>query len=92
MTKKKEQSGPVLCIDGYNIRSGGGLSHLIEILNHYIKWPEYFSRIVILSSKETLKELPNSKYIKKTAKNNLISNISSYRFLMVFDQHMFFLF
>ena len=51
MTKKKEQTGPVLCIDGYNIRSGGGLSHLTEILNEYVKLPEYFSRIVIFSSR-----------------------------------------
>ena len=65
MTKQKEQTGPILCIDGYNIRSGGGLSHLIEILNEFIKRPEHFSKIVIFSSKETLKNLPSSKYIKK---------------------------
>ena len=85
MSKKRKNDEPVLCIDGYNIRSGGGLSHLIEILKHYIKRPEYFSRLVIFSSLETLEKLPNSKRIKK------ISTPSSQNFFkMLFWQFLIF--
>ncbi len=75
MDGKKSNNSINLAIDAFNIKSGGGLSHLIEIIKSYKKSPKYFDKIIIFSSSETLLKLPNFKKVKKvpTKKtNNLI--------------------
>ncbi len=74
MDGKKSNQHINLAIDAFNIKSGGGLSHLTEIINSYIKSPKYFDKIVIFSSSETLKNLKSSSRIKKISTPNT-SNI-----------------
>ena len=54
----------VLVIDACNIRSGGGLSHLKGILDHYNS-KKYFSKIVIYSNLNTLNSIKDQKWLEK---------------------------
>lgn len=60
----------ILGIDASNIISGGGLTHLIEILNEF-KYDK-INKIIIWSNKNTLKKLKSNKKIIK--KNNFFLN------------------
>lgn len=56
-----------LGIDATNIRSGGGLTHLKEIINEVNKSNSDFKKVFIWSNNKTLDELPiNDWLIKKT--------------------------
>lgn len=55
----------ILGIDATNIRSGGGLTHLKEILNE-IEAPTFdFEKVVVWSNEKTLNELPNHTWLIK---------------------------
>ena len=56
----------ILGIDASNIISGGGLTHLIEILNEF-KYHK-INKIIIWSNNKTLKKLKNNKKIIKKNK------------------------
>jgi glycosyltransferase involved in cell wall biosynthesis len=58
MDEKQSSRDLILGIDAVNIQSGGGLTHLIHLLNEYSKNPVYFSQIVIFSSHKTLSNIP----------------------------------
>lgn len=60
----------ILGIDASNIISGGGLTHLIEILNEF-KYHK-INKIIIWSNNKTLNKLKNDKKIIK--KNNILLN------------------
>ena len=56
-------------IDTSNIGGGGGVTHLIEILENFDI--DYFksdiSKIIIFSSSRVLDKLPNNKFIEKVS-------------------------
>ena len=57
----------VLCIDASNIRAGGGLTHLKEILFAIKKSELGFNKVIIWSSSQTLNKIPDYDWlIKKT--------------------------
>lgn len=57
----------ILAIEASNIVDGGGLNHLRELLNNPEFVSQEISKIVIWSSENTLKQIPDSsKVIKKT--------------------------
>ena len=55
-------------IDASNLRGGGGLTHLIEVLNHSEPSLHGFSKIIIWAGKHTLDRIENKNWIIK--KNN----------------------
>lgn len=57
----------ILGIDATNIRSGGGLTHLKEILIHANPGIYDFNKVVIWSSNETLSHLPNLDWLVKVS-------------------------
>lgn len=65
----------ILGIDASNIRTGGGLTHLVEILTNIDAENLGFSKIVVWSSKRTLSVIPDKEYIIK--KSNLLISFSS---------------
>lgn len=55
----------IIGIDASNIRAGGGLTHLTEILNHANPQRFGISRIVVWSNEKTLDNLPDLSWLKK---------------------------
>ncbi|MCY1514135.1 Glycosyltransferase Gtf1 [compost metagenome] len=55
----------ILGIDATNIRSGGGLTHLREIINFSDINSHGFDKVVIWSSQQTLNLLPNEEWLVK---------------------------
>lgn len=52
-------------IDATNIRNGGGLSHLIELLSAARPKRDRFKNIFVFASKDTLNKLPDRVWLKK---------------------------
>ena len=52
-------------IDASNIRSGGGLTHLIEILSHAKSSKHSFSKVFIWSNNRTLNKIPDAEWLIK---------------------------
>lgn len=63
--KRSYSSGYVLGIDATNIRIGGGLTHLIELLRHADVRSFGFSRIIVWGSRETLALLDDADWLLK---------------------------
>ncbi|MBT7624012.1 MAG: glycosyltransferase family 4 protein [Flavobacteriaceae bacterium] len=58
-----------LIIDATNIKSGGGLTHLREILSFDFAYLNGYKNVIIFAPEHTLKQLPNKPWlIKKTHK------------------------
>jgi glycosyltransferase involved in cell wall biosynthesis len=55
----------VIGIDATNIRAGGGLVHLLELLKHANPERDRFSRVVIWANKETLCSIDEQSWIVK---------------------------
>lgn len=55
----------ILGLDASNIRAGGGLTHLINILLNVHEDSSKFEKIIIWASEETLKKLPDQIWIVK---------------------------
>lgn len=55
----------VLGIDAINIRNGGGVTHLVELLNNCEPYLGQFTKIIVWSKKTTLDQLPNYDWIQK---------------------------
>lgn len=70
----------ILGIDATNIRTGGGLTHLKEILNEVDLSSLNFEKILVWSNQKTLDELPNNDWLIKMThpwlnKSNILSFI-----------------
>lgn len=61
----------IVGIDALNIRHGGGLTHLTEILNSSTPDWGYFDSIIIWGSSHTLKSIHNKSWITKVRVDNL---------------------
>ncbi len=55
----------ILGIDASNIRDGGGLTHLREVLTHAEPEKTQFRKIIVWSSKATLNKLPDVEWLQK---------------------------
>lgn len=55
----------ILGIDASNIRSGGGLTHLVSILEHTDFDKSGFEKVVVWSNHQTLKILPEFEWLSK---------------------------
>ena len=55
----------VIGIDATNIRAGGGLVHLLELLKHANPERDGFSSVVIWANKETLYSIDEQSWIVK---------------------------
>lgn len=55
----------ILGIDASNIRSGGGLTHLKEILNNCEESTNKFGKVIVWSSIKVLNELPSPNWLDK---------------------------
>jgi len=55
----------VLGIDASNIRSGGGLTHLKELLSHADPNKYGFSKVIVWSCRRTLEQLPDVEWLDK---------------------------
>lgn len=62
-----------LAIDAHNIRSGGGLLYLKNILEHGNPKKFGFNKVVIWSTKETLNILPNKKWLIKKKNDKILT-------------------
>ena len=57
----------ILGIDGSNLRRGGGITHLIEILGAVQPEASGFSRVIIWSSRKTLDQLEDKPWLEKVS-------------------------
>jgi len=55
----------VVGIDAANIRHGGGITHLSQLLRHAKPKKSGISKVVVWSNKETLEKLPDKSWLKK---------------------------
>ena len=69
MIHRKKNKDLILGIDAANIRSGGGLTHLTQLIEEYAINPVYFSKIIIFSSKNTLNKVLNNSKVTKLIVN-----------------------
>jgi glycosyltransferase involved in cell wall biosynthesis len=58
-----------IVIDATNLRDGGGVTHLTQILNCSIQSENSFEEIIVLGCKQTLSQIDDKPYIKKIHKN-----------------------
>lgn len=54
-----------IAFDAINIKSGGGIKHIKELINHK---KNYNKKIIIWGNKKVLDEIPNKKFLKKIYK------------------------
>ncbi|NCD09644.1 MAG: glycosyltransferase family 1 protein, partial [Negativicutes bacterium] len=76
----------ILGIDASNIRSGGGLTHLKELLSHATPQDYGFSKVIVWSCRATLEQLPDVSWLEKKhvsfLDRNLIIRILWHYFIM----------
>lgn len=61
----KSKSGITIGIDASNIRSGGGLTHLLELLNHLVPEQNNIRQVIVWSNSNTLNQLPEKSWLSK---------------------------
>tara|TARA_B110000008_G_scaffold262849_1_gene285673 strand:+ start:3301 stop:3534 length:234 start_codon:yes stop_codon:yes gene_type:complete len=54
-----------IAFDAINLKSGGGIKHIKEIINNKKK---YNNNIIVWGNKKVLREIPNNKFLKKIHK------------------------
>lgn len=78
----------ILGIDACNIRQGGGVTHLLEIINEFNPERHGFEKIVIWSSTQTLDKIPTKYYIEKINNHYIDKNfITSFFFQLFYLKH-----
>ena len=80
MLSKKYRLG----IDASNIRQGGGITHLSQLLQHAEPDLSEISKVVVWSSQETLNKLPEKKWLIKQSNKMLDGNFLSRTLWQVF--------
>jgi len=61
----------VVGIDATNIRLGGGITHLLELLKHFNPNTSPVNRVVLWGNKDVLDEFPNFFWLKKISPRSL---------------------
>ena len=80
MLNKKYRIG----IDASNIRQGGGITHLSQLLQHAEPDLSEISRVVVWSNQKTLNKLPEKKWLIKQSNKRLDGNFLSRTLWQVF--------
>lgn len=62
---KSSNSGLILGIDVTNLRGGGGVTHIIELLTAANPFAHGFSKIIVWGGSQTLDKLPQREWLKK---------------------------
>jgi glycosyltransferase involved in cell wall biosynthesis len=57
----------ILGIDASNIRLGGGITHLIELLTAFDPKDSQFRKVILWSGKQTLSKIPNFHWLEKNS-------------------------
>lgn len=70
----------ILGIDATNIRTGGGLTHLKEILDNADNILDHFDKVVVWSNRKTLSVLPESTWLEKKT-HSWLNKSFAYSFL-----------
>jgi glycosyltransferase involved in cell wall biosynthesis len=65
-SSKNKNRSLVVGVDASNIRLGGGVTHLIEIFKNFEPARHQISKIVLWAGKETLDQIPDHPWLKKT--------------------------
>jgi len=63
----------IIGIDASNIKNGGGLTHLVELIKNTRSDSNYFSKIIIYAPVETLKKIPDKEWLEKCTHSYLNS-------------------
>jgi glycosyltransferase involved in cell wall biosynthesis len=64
--ENSQQKKLVLGIDASNIRAGGGVTHLVEILKHVDISVHGFSKVILWSGKKTLDQITDRVWLEKS--------------------------
>ena len=72
-------------IDASNIRAGGGLNHLIQILNHFNKNIFNIQKIFVWSTKKTIKKIPLKNTIECIDISEKINSLLGYVFWQFYE-------
>ena len=64
-TNKEHSSGVVVGIDAANLRRGGGMTHLIELLTAAEPEKSGIARVVVWGGRQTLTKLPDRPWLQK---------------------------
>ena len=62
---KSSSSQLILGIDITNLRGGGGVTHIIELLTAANPFAHGFSKIIVWGGSQTLNKLPQREWLKK---------------------------
>ncbi|OWK73529.1 hypothetical protein CBW16_08425 [Flavobacteriaceae bacterium JJC] len=73
----------ILGIDATNIRSGGGLTHLKEVLQYAEPKDYLFEKVIVWSNEKTLSKLPDYDWLHKKT-HNLLNQSFIFSFLFQF--------
>ncbi len=65
----------ILCIDASNIRAGGGLTHLIELIDSANPNNFGFNKVIIFSNIQTLNLIPDKSWLEKHNPSMLNKNL-----------------
>jgi len=65
----------VLGIDATNIRLGGGITHLIELLGSFDPGRSAFKKIIVWGNSSTLSQMPESSWLQKINPTIINKNI-----------------
>jgi glycosyltransferase involved in cell wall biosynthesis len=65
----------ILGIDASNIRGGGGITHLTELLKHAEPHKYGFEKVIVFSGKKTIDQISDMKWIQKINEHLLNKNL-----------------
>src|SRR5688572_18134696 len=64
----------IVFIEASNIRAGGGLTHLIELLRHVVPEKEGFQQVIVAAPDTTLNKIEDRPWLKKYRHPDLNKN------------------
>ena len=77
MEEKSKKINRIIGIDASNLRQGGGLTHLIELISVINPSIHEFEKLVIWSRSETLDCLEDQSWLKKITTNDIEQGLFS---------------
>ena len=75
MEERSKKINRIIGIDASNLRQGGGLTHLIELISVINPSIHKFEKLVIWGRSETLECLEDQSWLKKIIINDLEKNL-----------------
>lgn len=75
MTVSKREKENFLAIDASNIRHGGGITHLSQLIDHTEQQNLYFDKVYLWAGKSTLDQIPEKDWLEKRNHSLLNGNL-----------------